>query len=333
LAGAVLDPADWKPAPPLPVALTRHRAVGVGSSLLVVGGRDRFGKLQRSVFHAALSGNGSCGAWGRDPDFPVPVSDQAMAVVDQTVYCAGGLKAARVGEAPTNEVWMARPAADGAVKSWTRAGSLAEAVYAHGLASLGGRLYCLGGMGAGGYRNTVTMAVPGADGRIAEWTPVSGLPAPVAHAAVVALDHYLVVIGGQSPGEGKTLVMPTVYVGPVFPDGTVPTWYLASSKLPGAWLGFGRNQTAAAVWQNTLFCFGGQDSLWFMLDTVVASDFDLKRGELTPWGVVEGGAVMPQLTAAVVWKDFIYLIGGTVKGEVSAKVFRGHFTRAAEAAP
>jgi len=305
----------------------------VGRTLLVAGGRDRFGKLLGGVYHAVLDGAGACGPWVRDHDLPAPASDQAACVVDGAVYLAGGLKPARVGEAATDEVWTARPAADGSVRAWTRAGLLPEAVYGHGLAAVGGRLYAVGGMGAGGYRNTVAAAVPGPDGRLGPWTPVSPLPAPVAHAALLAFDHYLVLVGGQSPGEGKTLVMPTVYVGPVFPDGSVPTWYLASSKLPGAWLGFGRNQTAAVAWEDALYCFGGQDALWFLLDSVVAARFDAKRGELTPWAVVQGGAVMPQLTAAVTWKDFVYLIGGTVKGELSAKVFRGRFTHAAEDAP
>src|SRR5678810_660043 len=176
-------------------------------------------------------------------------------------------------------------------------------------------------MGSGGYQNAVHVCTPSADGHTGAWTPVSPLPAAVAHAAVLAMDHYLVVIGGQSPGEGRTLVMPTVYVGPVFPDGTVPTWYLASSKLPGAWLGFGRNQAAAVAWQDSIYCFGGQDALWFLLDTIVSARFESRRGELSPWGVVQGGAVMPQLTTAAVWKDFVYLVGGTVKGEVSARVF------------
>ncbi|MEK7765382.1 MAG: hypothetical protein AAB368_04010, partial [bacterium] len=116
---------------------------------------------------------------------------------------------------------------------------------------------------------------------------------------------------------------PTVFVAPVFPDGSGSTWYLATSKLPGAWLGFGRSQTAAVARGGALFCFGGQDALWFLLDTVCRASFGAARGEVGPWGLTPGPSDMPQITAVAAWKDWVYLIGGRVKGAVSARVMRG----------
>jgi hypothetical protein len=178
-------------------------------------------------------------------------------------------------------------------------------------------------MTAAGQQNAVWVAEAG--GRIAGWKPVTPLPLPLVGAAVVAIGDYIVVMGGQSPGSGRTLVMPTVYVGPVVKDGGVHTWYLATSKLPGPWLGFGRCQSAAVSWHDTLFCFGGQDPLWFLIDSIAAASFDAAKGEVGGWGVAPGPAEMHQLSAGVVWRDWVYLLGGTVHGEVTAKVLRGHF--------
>ena len=335
-AEALLATDAWTNQPALPVAISRHRIVSAGSALLAIGGRDRFGKSQAAVFRSVLASGGGCGAWVRDRPLPAPLSDHAVATVNGRLFIAGGLKGGKTGDTPTDEVWTTTPGTDGSLPAWARAGSLPEPMQGHGLVAVGGRLYCVAGMGLSGCRSAVSVSQPGGDGRLGDWHPVTGLPAAVSQAAVLGMEstggkdgsvrRYLVVIGGMSPGEGKTLVLPTAYVGPVFPDGSIPTWYLASTKLPGAWLGFGRCQTAPVAWHDTLFCFGGQDSLWFQLDTIVASRFNAARGELAPWGVVKGGSEMPQVTAAVVVKDSVYLVGGSVKGEVSARVFRGKFS-------
>lgn len=292
-------------------------------ALLVTGGQDRHGRLQRTVSRGALAADGDLKEWTREAELPAGLADHGCTESGGRVYITGGLRADAKGAAHTDEVLMAAPEADGRVRRWERAGRLPEPLSAHAVAASGGRLYVAGGLSRAGYRNAVWVADVMAGAKPSAWRRVTPLPVPLAHAAMVSVSSYLVVVGGQSPGEGRTLVMPTVYVGPVFPDGSVPTWYLATAKLPGAWLGFGRNQVSLVEWRNMLFGFGGQDALWFLLDSIVAAEFDARRGESGPWGVQTGAPEMHQLTAAAVWKDRVYLAGGTIRGEVTARVLRG----------
>jgi hypothetical protein len=247
-------------------------------------------------------------------------------MVGNMIYVCGGLREGKSGKGATDEVWLASagPEGDGAVKSWESAAKLPAPVYGHGSAVCGTRVYVVGGLTGGDFQHQVLVGeLEGST--IKAWKPVIPLPTAVVYASVVATDRYLVVIGGQSPGEGKSLIMPTVYVGPVFQDGSISTWYLASSKLPGAWLGFGRSQTSACYHNGMLFCFGGQDALWFLIDAVASASFDPNRGEVGAWGLKAGPPGIPQVTNAVIWKENVFLVGGMVGGKVSGKVFRGAF--------
>ncbi len=321
----LLDPAGWKAQAPLPLPVSHHRAVAVPRAVIVTGGQDRHGRLQRGVFRAPVAANADLKEWTREADLPEGVADHGFVESGGRLFVTGGVRTGTSGPVHSDEVWMAQPDADGRIRRWDRAGRMPEALSGHGAAALGGRLYVAGGLSTAGYRNGVWTADAPAGGRPGPWRRVTSLPVPLAHAALISVSSYLVVVGGQSPGEGKTLVMPTVYVGPVFPDGSVPTWYLATAKLPGAWLGFGRNQVSLVSWRRQLFGFGGQDALWFLLDSIIAAEFDAAQGETGPWGVQTGAAEMHQLTAAAVRGDHVYLTGGTIKGEVTAKVTRGRF--------
>jgi len=318
-----LDSAGWKVQAALPVAVSHHRAVALPKALVAIGGQDRYGRLQSGVFRSVVSAKGECGTWVRDAGLPAGLSDHAVVEAGGRIYVLGGLKASRQAGTATDEIWGTTPASDGRIRSWQPVGRLPEPLQAHSAVAVGGRIYVLGGMAPGGTRNAVWVAEGG--GRIGGWKQVTPLPAQVSNATAVAVGNFILVIGGQSPGSGKTIILPTVYAGPVGEDGGVHTWYLATTKFPGPWLGFGRCQASGAVWHDTVFCFGGQDPLWFLIDSIAAASFDVARGELGGWGVTPGPANMHQLTAAVVWQDYVYLVGGTVHGVVTDQVLRGKF--------
>ena len=119
--------------------------------------------------------------------------------------------------------------------------------------------------------------------------------------------------------------MPTVYIGPIWEDGNINTWYMATSKLPGAWLGFGRSQTSLVAYKNTFFAFGGQDASWFFLSNIATARFDAEKGETNNWAIIDGPPQMPQVTVSATWKDRVYLVGGMLQGSVSRRVMSGRF--------
>lgn len=322
-----VDSEAWTDMPPLPVAVSHHRAVATAKALIVIGGRDSSEKPLDQVLRASLGRTGKVKEWKKSRALPVGLSEHSIGILNGIIYVCGGLQAGRSGGAVSDAVWMARVTDAGAVSAWSRGASLPRPVHGHGQAVHRNWIYIAGGMSNGTYRREVLRGDVGPDGKVRSWGSVLSLPVPLVYPAVIAVDSYLIVIGGRSAGQGKSLIVPTVYVGPIWEDGTITTWYLASSKLPGAWMGFGRSHTSACSYGSSLFCFGGQDALWFLLDNYTSAVFDVERGEISNWGVSPGPAAMPRLTSAVVWKKYVYLIGGVVEGRASRKVLRGTFKR------
>lgn len=319
------DPEGWKWLPDLPELASGHQAAVAGRSLVVVGGRNRLGKIQRHVFRAPLHGNGTYKEWKREADTPFGIAGFAMVVAGKFVYASGGMRLNAKGEDISPDVWMADVADDGSLRSWRRTEPLPVPLFAHSMVAYGRWLYILGGMGPEGHLNSVFRGEIAAGGKVKAWEDVTALPTALAHAASVAVGDYLVVAGGQSPTEGKTLVMPTVYVGPFDKEGGITTWYLATSRFPGAWLGYGRCQQGLVVWRNNLFAIGGQDASWFNVPNIASSSLDPATGDMANWGVMAGPKDMPQITAVAATKDVVYLVAGMVEGRVTSKVLMGRF--------
>ena len=319
------DRESWKAARDLPIPLSRHRAVLLGNSVVVTGGRDRQGKAQASAWSAKARSGGSLDTWMAGADMPLPLSDHAACVVNGRLVVTGGLATGRVGDSPSNQAWTAQSTGDGVVTGWVPSARLPDPVYGHGAAAVGKRVYLVGGIRGGAASSVILRGEMGADGVIRDWGSVTPLPVAVTNAAVVVAGKYLVVAGGQGAGDSKTLVLPTVYVAPIWDDGGITTWYLASSKLPGAWLGYGRSAASAVLYRNSLMCFGGQDSLWFLISPAAVTVLDLEKGEAVGWGLVETAEGVPQVTQAVAWKEFVFLVGGMVKGKITSSVMRTRF--------
>ena len=316
------DRESWKAVPDLPIPLTRHRAVLLGDSLVVTGGRDRQGKAQARAWVGKLRGGGALDVWKAGADMPMPVSDHAVCVAGGRLVVTGGLVAGRSGDSSSDQAWTADASADGMVKRWLPSARLPDGVYGHGAVALGKRVYLVGGFRSGAPSSVILRGEVGPDGVIREWDSVAPLPVAVANAAVVVVGKYLVVAGGQGAGESKTLVLPTVYVAPIWDNGGITMWYLDSTRFPGAWLGYGRMAASAVFYRNSLMCFGGQDSLWFLVSPAAVTVVDIEKGETAGWGLVETTETVPQVTQAVAWKEFVYLIGGMLKGKVTAAVMR-----------
>lgn len=322
---AGLDPDGWKWLPELPDSLNGHQAVVTGKALVVVGGRNRMGKIQKSVYRASLRGNGTYKGWKREPDTPFGIAGFALAVVGNHAYAVGGMRLAARGEEISGDVWMADVAGDGGLRSWRHGPDLPDPVYAHTMVVHGKWLYVMGGMGVEGHRSAVLRGEIGANGVVPVWEDATRLPAPLAHCSAAAVGDYLIVAGGQSPAEGKTLAMPTVYVGPVMQDGSIQTWYMATSRFPGSWLGYGRSQAALVGWKNAVFAIGGQDASWFYVNNIALSTIDVASGEMSNWGISDAPKDMPQSAACAAGKDVVYLVSGLIEGRASGKVMMGRF--------
>ncbi len=314
----------WREMASLPTVLGSHQVTECRDALVVTGGRGPSGKLTDVVLRGALSGDGELKSWTKEDRLPVRVAEHSAGVHGEALVVCGGIAASGDREQETNAVWSAPIGKRGVPGAWRPAGRLPYAVYAHGQASYGRWVYVVGGMSSGVHLNSVLRAEV-VDGLPKAWEEVTPLPTAIAKAAILAVGRYLVVAGGQAPGSGKTVAAPTVYVAPIWEDGSISTWYLASAKLPGAWLGFGRMDATLAYHGGALFCFGGYDALWFPLANMAWAPFDEEKGEMGNWGVMNGPSGFPQLTRAASWKDRLYLVGGQVEGKACAKVLSARF--------
>jgi hypothetical protein len=317
---AYFDVASFQKLNALPSGLSNHQAKVFGNYLVVSGGRDRLGKPVSQMLTARIRGNGSLEPWKVETPLFAPLSGHAMESLNGYAYIAGGMRTTGKVESPTTQVLVSQLGRDGYPGKWRRTTDLPEGIYAHAMVASADSLFILGGNTADGISNSVYRGIMEKDGRISSWKQVTSLPSALAYASAVVVNGYIVVVGGQSPAEGKTLIMPTTYVGPLVKDGEPSTWYLASSRLPGAWLGYGRCQAGLLEYRNTLFCFGGQDSSWFYISNIAASGFNPENGELEGWGVSEAPKEMVQVSPVTLWKDRVFMVGGIAGGRISAQV-------------
>lgn len=306
--------------PDLPYPLSNHQAGVFGDYLVVTGGRNRLGKPVAQMLTARIRGNGSFSAWKVETPLPVPLSGHSMVELNGYTYITGGMMTSGKKENVTSAVWIAQLSREGYPGKWRRGTDMPEALFAHAMVSSDGSLYVIGGISVDGFSNSVYKGDVDKDGRITGWKRVLSMPSALAYASAAAINGYLVVAGGQSPGEGKTLIMPTTYIGPLIKDGEPTTWYLASSKLPGAWLGYGRCQAGIVSFNNTIICFGGQDSSWFYIGNMVSTVFNPEKGEVGPWGIADAPKGMPEVSQVARWKDRIFMVGGYSAGRITAKV-------------
>ena len=311
---------SWQKQPTLPFPLSNHQARVFGDWLVVSGGRDRLGKPVAQMLSAKIRGNGALESWKIEAPFPFPISGHAMESLNGFAYISGGMRQSGKSESLTPAVWMSQLAKDGYPGKWRLTRDMPEGLQAHNMVAWGNSLYVIAGMSKDGFSNSVYKGNQDKDGRITSWKQLLSLPSALAYSSAVVLNGYLVVVGGQSPAEGKTLIMPTTYVGPLMKDGEPTTWYLASSKLPGAWLGFGRCQAGLIAYRNTLLCFGGQDSSWFYINNIASTSFDPEKGEIEKWGISDGPKDMAQVSAVSQWKDRVYMVGGFSGGKITAQV-------------
>jgi len=306
--------------PGLPFPLTNHQAKVFGNYLVVTGGRDRLGKPVAQVLVARIKGNGSIDPWKVEEPLSAPLSGHAMDSLNGYAYMTGGMRKTGNQETISAMTWMCQISKEGYPGKWRRSTDMPEGLFAHCMVASGNSLYVIGGSSVSGFSNSVYKGTVGKDGGIISWKRILGIPSPLAYFSAIAINGYIIVVGGQSPAEGKTLIMPTTYVGPLMKDGEPTTWYLASSRLPGAWLGYGRCQTGIVAYKDTIFCIGGQDSSWFNINNVASTSFIPDKGEIQPWGISDIPKGLQQISALAQWKDRIYFIGGQLDGKNTSQV-------------
>jgi hypothetical protein len=336
-AGGVLP---WQASPTeanLPQPRTGGAAAQIGTSVLYIGGTD--GKAASAKTYLAAVDKGTIGAWAEGPALPAPRTDAGMAVLNGTVFLAGGIGP---DGAPTDTLWsIGIDTTTTELGTWTvvdkvqlpapRSGASVVAV-PDGLVVLGGR-------GPDGkVTSTVWKAtLDSQSGKLGAFKDQPAIPHPVADAAAAFAGTWVWVYGGtddsgptavvQRAGYG-TVTAPaasgTTSAAPASPAASaaaiqgVIAWAPPASGVGGSNLPAPRTGGAGFASTSTIYLAGGSDGTtahgelyWAVPDNT---------GNISGWQHL-AAADLPDgvaYAAPVVTGGYAMLIGGTSAAGVVA---------------
>ncbi len=183
--------ASWAEAPAMPAAFESHASVAHDGRVYVIGGWNEAGGARTEVYVYD-------GAWRATSSLPAPLQHHSAAVHAGHVFVFGGDDG--FGGQVSSTIYHAPIEADGGLGAWTVAASM-EPRSLHAAASLGDRVYLIGGIasfGAGTPEviDSIVSARIDEAGAIGAIEPAGALPAPLAWHAAAAIDGRVYVVGG-----------------------------------------------------------------------------------------------------------------------------------------
>lgn len=275
-------------------------AVVVSNGVIyVIGGVDGRDFLDTVEF-ARIREDGSLDPWQAAPRLNEARGFTAAAVHNGAIYVVGGGNGPN-GENLLRSVERAVIQGDGSLGPWqTQANAMIVPRRCSKVILKGDTLYSFGGFG-GALLDTVETSRIGADGRVGPWTlEEKRMTVPRYVNSVKGVGDISYVIGGhdQSRGVGMTSVE-WARAG----KGAHQTWQTTSS------LNIGRYGLASARHGDRLYAFGGITGTEY-LDSIEMGVLD-KDGGLSAWTQTTPMSVPRASFAAVSWKDWVYLVGGT----------------------
>jgi N-acetylneuraminic acid mutarotase len=175
----------WASAAQAPEPRTEVGAAAAGGEIVVVGGLTRNGSPSARVDAYSPARD----RWHRLPDLPLGVHHALVASDGRRLYVAGGYAGPLGAGSVSRSAFVLE---DGA---WRTLPRLPEPRAAGGAAVLGGRLYVVGGVGAGGLARRAFAL----DLETRRWRPIPA-PTPREHLAVTAARGRIYALGGRTRG-------------------------------------------------------------------------------------------------------------------------------------
>ena len=221
------------------------------------------------------------GSWGVGTDMPTPRTEITSAVLDGTVFVAGGFP---ISGGHTDLV----EAYDITADSWSQVRPLPVELDHAGAASVGGKIYVVGGylnFGQGIMSSGTYEYDPGAD----TWTARSPMPLARAAAATIELDGLIYVLGGVGPQPTVALVY----------DPSADSW------LQLAPMSSEREHLTAAAVGSVIYVAGGRQNFGQNVATMEAYTPATNSWQLlTPMPTARGGLA----SAAIAGR--VHVVGG-----------------------
>jgi N-acetylneuraminic acid mutarotase len=289
----------WKQASSFNVPRTGAAAVVAGDVIYVIGGVDD-NRFQSSTEYARIKKDGSLGPWQTGTVLNEERGFTEAVVHDGFIYVVGGGNGLH-GHNLLRSVERARIEKDGSLGPWQKQNGMQVTRRCTKLVATDRKIYSFGGFG-GALLDTVESAEFRPDGSLGDWKlepEVMTMQRYVNGVKKVGGAAY--VVGGhqQAGGAGITAVEWSRFD----KDGALRDWKAASP------LQTGRYALATASHGDYLYAGGGQTGAEY-LDSIEMSKVGAS-GELGAW---QATTPLPQARAGfsmVVYKDWIYVLGGT----------------------
>jgi N-acetylneuraminic acid mutarotase len=239
--------------------------------------------------------------WWAGSPIPVPRFSTGAAVVDGTIYIAGGHLEVNplpksTGGGQDNPYSALVDAYDTRTNRWTTRQPMLQARLEPELAALGGSLFAFGGSDGHTELQTVESYTPRSD----TWTPRAPMPRERRGGVAVAVADRIVLVGGFG-GDGNYIREIDIY------DPAHDSWARSSATVPERlWL-----PGAAVAGRSIVLTGGAFSSDAGMRDLAEIRAYDVATSK---WSTV-GKLAIPRAThGAAFLKDTLYVIGGCRNG-------------------
>lgn len=178
-----------------------------------MGGGIQGGTVSAAIYCAPIDTNGNFGTWvnsSNNPaivDFPYPVRDHVMTVINRRGYLIGGVMN---GTTPTSNIYYSEFDDNGMMSEWRQAPPFPETVYGASVVVTNEKVYVLGGILNGAYSNKIYFATIRADGSLGTWGFGGTLPDTLSSARTLLTAGKVYILGGYK--GGLTALTATYYV-------------------------------------------------------------------------------------------------------------------------
>ena len=263
------------------------------------------GKPWKNLYAFDTNAETTLGAWTTGALLPNTLYYPQAIVTKNRVYLLGGF----TDHSYSSTTYTAPINPDGTLGAWTTGTSLPATIACSQAIVTKNRVYLLGGIIDNSYSSTTYTAPINPDGTLGAWTTATSLPATVGYSQAIVTNNRVYLLGGYSNGSDSS----TVYTAPINPDGTLGTW-TTSDSLPVA-----VSYSQAIVTKNRVYLLGGAIDDSYSADVYTAPINP--DGTLGAWTT---SASLPAAVAdsqAIVTKNRVYLLGGTIDDSYSADVY------------
>ena len=299
---------DWKETSPLAVPRSGAAIIAVDDTLFLIGGIDGKDFIDTTEY-AKIQKDGSLGPWQTGPRLKEPRGFIDAAVHNGFVYVAGG------GNGPNGHNLLrsaerARILPDGTLGPWeSEKSQMNVARRCSKIIATDTALFAFGGFG-GALLDTVERAEFMPDGSLGEWKiEANTMLMPRYVNGVKKWGSAAYVIGGHDQTKGVGIT--DVEWSPLG-DSEMRNWKATQPLLTG------RYGLSTVAHGDYLYALGGLTGLEY-LDSVEKSKVNAD-GQLSAWSVTTPLDVPRAMFSVVEYQDWIYLIGGTSRGNYLTSV-------------